>query len=377
MLEFHFSGRALPCAFSPHTPRSAPSFADEHEAAFLAASFFGGTQAQEAVDLSIAIKTAEHNAFSQYLRRGTPPVLPLALQQQREDFFHKTLALQQQEALVARIIEAAARSDTFLQRAALKHRAAFDTLLHQTLGTRAPVLVTEPYLEGTLLQQQARYVRRLQALVADSNPPSATKTLLCKAAADPLLSTQTQTLRELEQTLDRQRQQAVGIQEYIWRTEGDDKVRASHAENDGKTCSWNDPPDTGHPGSEANCRCHAEPVLETEAIAAPVVEEASGIDIVQAAIDVASVALLFVPVAGEGSIALRLIQNAERGLGIARRTLVALGERGAPLARRVAETLRGLRRVRQEQEATGTFSPHALVSGQRLISLSNKMVKKV
>ncbi len=350
MPEFHFSGRALSCAFSPHTARSAPSFADEHEAAFSAASFFGSTQAQEAVALSLVIKTAEHKAFSQYLRHGTPPLLPLALQQQREDFFHKTLALQQQEALVAKIIEAAARSDTFLQRAALKHREAFDTVLQRTLGTRAPVLVDEPYLEGTLLRYQARYLRRLQALVADINPPSGTKTLLFKAAADPLLSTQTQTLRELEQILDRQRQQAAGIQEYIWRTEGDDKVRPSHAENDGKTCSWDDPPDTGHPGSEANCRCHAEPVIEEESIAAPVVEEASSADTVEAGINVATFLITLIPQARAAATAVRLAQNAERSLLAVRRVAVALGERGAPLLRRVTETLRGLRRVRQQQE---------------------------
>jgi hypothetical protein len=69
MSEFHFSGRVLSCVFSPHTPHPALSFADEHEAAFLAASFFGGIQAQEAVALSLAIKTAEHTAFN-YFKYG-------------------------------------------------------------------------------------------------------------------------------------------------------------------------------------------------------------------------------------------------------------------------------------------------------------------
>lgn len=47
---------------------------------------------------------------------------------------------------------------------------------------------------------------------------------------------------------------------YIWHTQGDDKVRSSHAANNGKIFAWNKKPDTGHPGEDYNCRCWAEPV---------------------------------------------------------------------------------------------------------------------
>lgn len=46
---------------------------------------------------------------------------------------------------------------------------------------------------------------------------------------------------------------------YIWRTRGDEKVRPSHAANDGKIFSWDSPPPTGHPGEDYGCRCTAEP----------------------------------------------------------------------------------------------------------------------
>lgn len=46
---------------------------------------------------------------------------------------------------------------------------------------------------------------------------------------------------------------------YIWRTRGDGKVRASHAANAGKIFSWENPPPTGNPGEDYNCRCWAEP----------------------------------------------------------------------------------------------------------------------
>jgi hypothetical protein len=51
---------------------------------------------------------------------------------------------------------------------------------------------------------------------------------------------------------------------YIWRTRGDDKVRASHAANNGKTFSTSNPPPTGNPGEEFGCRCWAEPIGNEE-----------------------------------------------------------------------------------------------------------------
>lgn len=55
---------------------------------------------------------------------------------------------------------------------------------------------------------------------------------------------------------------------YIWRTRLDDKVRPSHAANDGKVFSWDSPPSTGHPGDDYNCRCWADPVPNADPIPA-------------------------------------------------------------------------------------------------------------
>lgn len=44
---------------------------------------------------------------------------------------------------------------------------------------------------------------------------------------------------------------------YVWRTRGDDNVRPAHAMNAGRLFNRNEPPSTGHPGSEYNCRCEA------------------------------------------------------------------------------------------------------------------------
>lgn len=57
-------------------------------------------------------------------------------------------------------------------------------------------------------------------------------------------------------------QTEMGVSEYIWRTALDDRVRPSHEVKEGQRFRWDDPPDTGHPGEDINCRCTAEPVLD-------------------------------------------------------------------------------------------------------------------
>jgi len=51
-------------------------------------------------------------------------------------------------------------------------------------------------------------------------------------------------------------QVAAGYDSYIWVTMRDDRVRATHRANEGKTFRWDAPPaETGHPGHDINCRC--------------------------------------------------------------------------------------------------------------------------
>lgn len=68
--------------------------------------------------------------------------------------------------------------------------------------------------------------------------------------------------RRMNSKLDEFRQQAIGITKYRWSTQGDDKVRGSHAARNGQIFSWDNPPAGGHPGSDFGCRCVAIPVIE-------------------------------------------------------------------------------------------------------------------
>jgi SPP1 gp7 family putative phage head morphogenesis protein len=73
--------------------------------------------------------------------------------------------------------------------------------------------------------------------------------------------------------LNRIRQQAMGVTEYVWSTSLDERVRGnpegkypnarpSHWDREGKTFKWSSPPEDGHPGQPINCRCTARAIIE-------------------------------------------------------------------------------------------------------------------
>lgn len=70
---------------------------------------------------------------------------------------------------------------------------------------------------------------------------------------------------KMNSAFNRVRQSSLGISQYRWQTAGDERVRETHAEHDGKVFRWNDPPsDTGHPGEDINCRCVAIPYFNLD-----------------------------------------------------------------------------------------------------------------
>lgn len=66
--------------------------------------------------------------------------------------------------------------------------------------------------------------------------------------------------------INQSRSQSLGLNQYIWRTAQDDRVREAHAELEGTVQSWDNPPQVGDEGSFNagqiyNCRCYSEPVI--------------------------------------------------------------------------------------------------------------------
>lgn len=65
--------------------------------------------------------------------------------------------------------------------------------------------------------------------------------------------------------LNQVRQEALGIESFVWETDQDERVRPSHAELQGQTFRWDDLPEVdgevAAPGRPINCRCNASPDL--------------------------------------------------------------------------------------------------------------------
>lgn len=68
---------------------------------------------------------------------------------------------------------------------------------------------------------------------------------------------------KVNSALTQQRSQNLGVEEYVWRTAGDGRVRDTHMSKNGKVFRWDKPPkDTGHPGHDIQCRCVAQPIIK-------------------------------------------------------------------------------------------------------------------
>lgn len=70
-----------------------------------------------------------------------------------------------------------------------------------------------------------------------------------------------QTLK-LNGQIDRAKQLGAGINHFIWRTTGDERVRKDHRARNGMRYSWAHGADGIYPGQEIQCRCWAEPDLQ-------------------------------------------------------------------------------------------------------------------
>ena len=74
------------------------------------------------------------------------------------------------------------------------------------------------------------------------------------------------------------RQEEAGIEGYIWRNQGDERVvgnpsgrypkgnaaHMDHWQREGKVFKWSEPPPDGHPGQAIGCRCFAQPIINVE-----------------------------------------------------------------------------------------------------------------
>lgn len=80
-------------------------------------------------------------------------------------------------------------------------------------------------------------------------------------ALDKISKTEDYLDSQLNHNLTKDRSLEEGFEAYIWKTQGDDKVRGEHAQLDGKVMVWGEGKE---PGEDFGCRCEAEPSDLTE-----------------------------------------------------------------------------------------------------------------
>lgn len=88
-------------------------------------------------------------------------------------------------------------------------------------------------------------------------------------AEDDALRIARDQIGKLNAAVNQERQESLGVTQYIWRGANDQRERDNHSALEGETFDWDDPPlgggtsedEEGNPGEGIQCRCFAEPVL--------------------------------------------------------------------------------------------------------------------
>lgn len=144
------------------------------------------------------------------------------------------------------------------------------TIPHDTLGKMRDI-VYDGYVSGKSTTDMVKEIRRVYSVD--------------KRRAQFIAIDQ---IAKLNAAVQRAQQMDAGIEEYIWSTVEDERVRNCHKALNGTKHSWNDPPEmwyatkkgivyTGrhcHPGQDFRCRCIGRPVFRRETLDLPVDEDA-------------------------------------------------------------------------------------------------------
>ncbi len=148
------------------------------------------------------------------------------------------------------------------------HRAAFDDRLDQAIADNTRMLLraltppdTVPVISAGDLRDVTEvkddtleeWDARLERIFAEYHTHPQRLRPLRSAMEERLL-------RAFSGAINQLRQEELGVEFYIWRSQDDAKVRDLHAGYDDRVFRWDSPPEGGHPGEAYNCRCYAEPI---------------------------------------------------------------------------------------------------------------------
>ena len=234
-------------------------------------------QAIKAVIIVAAARTAQNIAKSAKLDKIT---LWRTEQAWRQQGFTQD-AISALRRIFNELLMAAARMvDKGLRLEELRHRNDFVVAVRKEIGIDlAPIVrspTVEPHIQAAVRQNVAlikglsdQVAGRLETTLMTLIVQGATNKVIEEAIRDGFgfgkkraRTIARDQAAKFNGTLNRIRQEEVGIKEYQWSTSRDERVRKSHKVREGKTYRWNSPPFDGHPGQPINCRCTARAVIE-------------------------------------------------------------------------------------------------------------------
>jgi SPP1 gp7 family putative phage head morphogenesis protein len=172
-------------------------------------------------------------------------------------------------------------SNSFVDRTNTANKTRFYAAMEDAVGVNLQSIVQDEGLDdiltavtrenvGLIRSIPEEYFKKIETLVF-SNTTQGTKAGSMIKQIQKIGKTTTQRAKliardqssKLNSALSQQRQQNLGVEEYVWRTSGDERVRHSHKSKNGKVFRWDKPPkDTGHPGQDIQCRCVAQPIIK-------------------------------------------------------------------------------------------------------------------
>ena len=166
---------------------------------------------------------------------------------------------------------------------AADNKKRFDTAIEKATGVSLGRIISNENLADTLQTQIAVNVDLIQSLPDEYYKKISTRIFQRVAQGDKVgsltfdlmqiagVTRKRANLIARDQTsktnaaISRQRQEALGITEYVWRTSQDERVRTSHKNNNGEVFRWDKPSKiTGHPGRDINCRCTARGIINLD-----------------------------------------------------------------------------------------------------------------
>jgi len=177
-------------------------------------------------------------------------------------------------------VEARSVSDTFVSGANNANKQRFYSAIESAIGVDLSTIIQNEGLEDILVATTREnvgliksipdeYFKKIETLVFTGTTQGNTAGSMIKeiqrigkvTAKRAKLIARDQSSK-LNSALSQQRQQNLGVTEYVWRTAGDERVRDNHRSKNGRTFRWDSPPkDTGHPGQDIQCRCVAQPII--------------------------------------------------------------------------------------------------------------------